>query len=76
MTRRRTAYGLPYPEPISVATSTAMRANRRTDTLPERELRSELRRLLDLDFDSLLFAHGEPLVGGAEAALREFLADG
>jgi len=30
--------------------------------------------LLELDFDHLLFAHGEPLVGGGKAALREFSA--
>jgi hypothetical protein len=39
-------------------------------------LRESLRRLLDLDFDSLLFAHGEPLVGGGRVALREFVAAG
>ena len=39
-------------------------------------LRESLRRLLDLDFDNLLFAHGEPLVGGGKAALREFVASG
>ena len=32
-----------------------------------------LRGLLDLPFDSLLLAHGEPLVGGAKQALREFV---
>jgi len=37
-------------------------------------LRESLHALLDLDFDSLLFAHGEPLIGGGEAALREFIA--
>ena len=37
-------------------------------------LRESLRGLLDLDFDSLLFAHGEPLIGTGKAALREFLA--
>ena len=37
-------------------------------------LRESLRRLLDLDFDSLLFAHGEPLVGGGRVALRGFVA--
>lgn len=37
-------------------------------------LRASLRRLLELNFDSLLFAHGEPLIGGGRAALREFLA--
>lgn len=35
-------------------------------------LRESLRRLLDLDFDNLFFAHGEPLIGGGRAALREF----
>lgn len=39
-------------------------------------LRASLGRLLELDFDSLLFAHGEPLIGGGKAALRDFLADG
>jgi|SRR4051812_14665213 hypothetical protein len=29
--------------------------------------------LLTRDFDHLLFAHGEPLVGGGKAALREFV---
>ncbi len=37
-------------------------------------LRESLRRLLDLEFDSLLFAHGEPLIGGGKAALQEFIA--
>lgn len=37
-------------------------------------LREALRRLLDLDFDNLLFAHGEPLVGGGGVALHEFVA--
>jgi hypothetical protein len=32
-----------------------------------------LRGLLELTFDSLLFAHGEPLVGGGKRALREFV---
>ncbi|HWI22322.1 MAG TPA: hypothetical protein VNT22_06870, partial [Baekduia sp.] len=43
---------------------------------PERvkqELRVSLSRLLTLEFDSLLFTHSEPLVGGGKAALREFL---
>jgi hypothetical protein len=39
-------------------------------------LRESLRRLLELDFDNLLFAHGEPLIGGGKAALREFIAGG
>jgi glyoxylase-like metal-dependent hydrolase (beta-lactamase superfamily II) len=33
-----------------------------------------LGRLLDVDFDTLLFAHGEPIVGGGKQALRSFLA--
>jgi hypothetical protein len=40
------------------------------------ELRESLRRLLDLDFDNLLFAHGEPLVGGGKATLHEFVTSG
>lgn len=36
-------------------------------------LRDALRGLLTRDFDHLLFAHGEPLVGGGKAALRDFL---
>jgi hypothetical protein len=39
-------------------------------------LRWSLRRLLELDFDSLLFEHGEPLVGGGRVALKEFVARG
>ena len=39
-------------------------------------LRESLRGLLDLDFDHLLFAHGEPLIGGGKAALREFVTSG
>jgi glyoxylase-like metal-dependent hydrolase (beta-lactamase superfamily II) len=42
----------------------------------KRELRASLRHLLDRDFDDLLFAHGEPLVGGGKAALREFAERG
>jgi hypothetical protein len=38
----------------------------------KRGLRKSLRRLVDQDFDSLLFAHGMPLVGGGKSALREF----
>lgn len=38
------------------------------------ELRASLRGLLDLDFDHLLFAHGDPLIGGGKDALREFVA--
>jgi hypothetical protein len=39
-------------------------------------LREAYSRLLDLDFDSLLFAHGEPLIGGGKEALRRFAEGG
>jgi hypothetical protein len=35
-------------------------------------LRDAYSRLLDSDFDNLLFAHGEPLIGGGKEALRRF----
>jgi hypothetical protein len=37
------------------------------------DLRASLGRLLDLDFDHLLFAHGDPLIGGGKEALRRFV---
>lgn len=37
-------------------------------------LRRSYSRLLDRDFDSLLFAHGAALIGGGKEALREFCA--
>ena len=40
----------------------------------KRELAQSLEQLLDVDFDTLLFAHGEPIVGDAKQALRDFLA--
>jgi len=42
---------------------------------PERTkagLRDAYRRLLDLDFELLLLAHGDPVIGGAREALRLF----
>jgi glyoxylase-like metal-dependent hydrolase (beta-lactamase superfamily II) len=39
----------------------------------KRGLRDSLAALLDRDFDSLLFAHGDPLLGGGKRALREFV---
>jgi hypothetical protein len=36
-------------------------------------LKDSFRGLLERDFDHLLFAHGEPLVGGGKSALRDFL---
>jgi hypothetical protein len=38
----------------------------------KRGLRDAYARLLELDFDHLLVAHGEPVVGGAKEALAEF----
>lgn len=40
----------------------------------KRGLVASFEELLDVDFDTLLFAHGEPIVGGGKDALREFLA--
>ena len=40
-----------------------------------RRLCEAYRGLLDLDFDLLLLAHGDPVVGGASDALRTFLND-
>jgi hypothetical protein len=37
-------------------------------------LRDSYSRLLDRDFDNLLFAHGKPLIGGGKEALRGFCA--
>jgi hypothetical protein len=39
-------------------------------------LRESYRGLLDLDFDNLLFAHGDPLIGGGKEALRDFAEGG
>ena len=36
-------------------------------------LRNAVGGLLERDFDHLLFAHGDPLIGGGKAALRDFL---
>ena len=41
----------------------------------KQQLREAYRRLLELDFDLLLLAHGNPVVGGAPDALRAFLDD-
>ena len=41
----------------------------------KRGLRESFRALLEHDFDTLLFAHGLPLVGGGRRALEAFLDD-
>lgn len=38
-------------------------------------IRAAVRGLLDRGFDHLLFAHGEPVVGGGKTALRQFAGD-
>jgi glyoxylase-like metal-dependent hydrolase (beta-lactamase superfamily II) len=38
----------------------------------KKNLKKSFRALLDLDFDALLFAHGEPLTSGGKEALRAF----
>jgi hypothetical protein len=38
----------------------------------KRGLRDAYARMLELEFDALLLAHGDPLVGGGKAALRDF----
>ncbi len=39
----------------------------------KRDLVASLRRLAELDFDAMLFAHGDPLASGARERLRDFL---
>ena len=39
-------------------------------------LRAAYSRLLDRDFDHLLFAHGDPVIGGGKEALRRFAEAG
>jgi hypothetical protein len=41
----------------------------------KRGLRQAYERLLDLDFDVLLLAHGRPVVTGGKETLRKFVAD-
>jgi hypothetical protein len=43
------------------------------DTM-KRQIRARCAALLDEDFEHLLFAHGDPLLGDGKAALREFAA--
>ena len=40
----------------------------------KQRLRDAYRRLLELDFDLLLLAHGDPVVAGAHEALAAFVA--
>jgi hypothetical protein len=39
------------------------------------KIRERVSAMLDEDFDHLLFAHGDPVVGGGKQALRAFAAD-
>ena len=60
--------GRPAPVGLTFVPDGLMDAPERT----KKELRDAYRRLLDLDFDVLLLAHGDSVVGGAKDALREF----
>jgi hypothetical protein len=40
----------------------------------KRQIRERVAALLDEDFDHLLFAHGDPVIGGGKDALRAFAA--
>ena len=42
----------------------------------KRGLRNAYYRLLELDFDALLLAHGRPLASGGKQALRDFAQPG
>jgi hypothetical protein len=39
----------------------------------KRGIVESLRRLCELEFDALMFAHGEPVTSGGREALREFV---
>jgi hypothetical protein len=39
----------------------------------KRGLKQQLQALLERDFDHLLFAHGDPIVGGGKSVLRDFV---
>jgi hypothetical protein len=82
-----TAFWIPGPEPALAIADGIIRDERGElgfvpDELigddPEavkRALRAAYRRLLTLDFDHLLFAHGEPWIGGGKRALAAFAAE-
>jgi hypothetical protein len=40
----------------------------------KRGLKQQLEALLERDFDHLLFAHGDPIVGGGKSLLRDFVS--
>ena len=42
----------------------------------KKAIREAYGRLLDQPFDNLLTAHGDPLIGGARQALRQFVEQG
>jgi hypothetical protein len=82
-----TAFWIPGPEPALAIADGIVRGERGElgfvpDELigddPEatkRALKAAYRRLLPLDFEHLLFAHGEPWLGGAKRALAAFAAE-
>ena len=53
-----------------------LRAIRHDPEAVKSGLRKAYSRLLDRDFDNLLFAHGDPLIGGGKEALHKFAEGG
>jgi hypothetical protein len=50
------------------------RLDERLDAAVRAGLKDAFRGLQTRDFDHLIFAHGEPLIGGGKAALRDFVS--
>jgi len=81
-----TAFWIPGPQPaLAIADGIVRDANGELGFVPDehigddpeairRALRAAYQRLLSLDFDHLLFAHGEPWIGGGKQALAAFAA--
>jgi hypothetical protein len=85
-----TAFTIPGPEPaLAIADGVVRDGDGPLMFVPDvlmgddpeavkRELKAAYRRILDsgTPFDHLLFAHGEPWIGGGRAALRDFISNG
>jgi len=79
-----TAFWVPGPEPaLAIADGIVRNQRGELSFVPDeligddpeatkRALRDAYRRLLSLEFDHLLFAHGEPWIGGGKQALAAF----
>ena len=80
-----TAFWIPGPEPaLAIADGIVRMEHGELGFVPDAligddpeaiksALRAAYRRLLSLDFDHLLFAHGEPWIGGGKRALAAFV---